>query len=57
MQFIQKDEHQNWVGNIQRNKKEDVASIIIPIMKDFVAAAPTYPIVISKNETGADKCS
>ena len=38
-------------------KRNDVASIITPIMNDFVAAAPTYPIVISKNETGADKCS
>ena len=36
--------------------KDDVISIITPMMNDFVAAAPTYPIIISKNETGADKC-
>ena len=32
-------------------------NIIIPIIIDLVAAAPTYPITISKAETGADKIS
>ena len=38
-------------------KKFEVINIIIPIEKDFVAAAPTNPITISTKETGADKCS
>ena len=37
--------------------KLDVRKIIKPIIVDFEAAAPTYPTVASKEETGADKTS
>ena len=38
-------------------KKLAVIKIIEPIKKDFVAAAPTYPIIISKEDTGAESTS
>ena len=34
-----------------------VNNTIIPIRNDFVAAAPTYAMVISKEESGAEKIS
>jgi hypothetical protein len=38
-------------------KKCAVIKIIIPIIIDFVEAAPTYPITISKADKGADSIS
>ena len=33
------------------------SSFIVPTITDFVAAAVTYPVVISKGDMGADKTS
>ena len=38
-------------------KKFEVKNIIRPIIVDFVAAAPTYPIVASNADTGAERTS
>lgn len=38
-------------------KKVDVSNIIIPTNTDLLAAANTYPKVISRGEIGADKIS
>ncbi len=38
-------------------KKDDVIKIISPTIIDLLAAAKTYPHVISKGEIGADKIS
>ena len=38
-------------------KNSDVANITKPINKALDAAAPTYPITISKKFTGADRTS
>ena len=38
-------------------KRFAVSKIIVPTIMDFVAAAPTNPIVISIKEIGADKTS
>ena len=38
-------------------KKVEVIKIIVPTITDFVAAAVTYPVVISNGDMGADKTS
>ena len=38
-------------------KRAAVARMTVPMKSAFVAAAPTYPIVISRKFTGADKSS
>ena len=38
-------------------KNVEVIKIIVPTITDFVAAAVTYPVVISKGDMGADKTS
>ena len=38
-------------------KNVDVIKIIVPTITDFVAAAVTYQVVISKGDMGADKTS